>query len=113
MQRGLLEQPYGVRIAAQAPRAMSGNFGALVAGFLLLATAELGLWAGARLWLPVLIAMLLVAAMAWISHVARRLLVDRTHAVRRGAGFCACCGYDLRATRDRCPECGTTRVPTP
>jgi len=47
--------------------------------------------------LPVVAALLVVMAFLW--HRRKRFVPE--------AGFCRSCGYDLRATPDRCPECGT------
>jgi hypothetical protein len=42
-------------------------------------------------------------ATAWIVSVARRM--------RRHRGdHCRACGYDMRATPDRCPECGSVQA---
>jgi hypothetical protein len=49
------------------------------------------------LWAPVLTASVLPAI--W-------LLLRMAGRMRAAAGLCPACGYDLRATPDRCPECG-------
>jgi hypothetical protein len=49
-------------------------------------------------WFP------LVAAMGLLCVLLRQHLHSR---MRIRDGLCLACGYDLRATPDRCPECGT------
>ncbi|HEY2584221.1 MAG TPA: zinc ribbon domain-containing protein [Tepidisphaeraceae bacterium] len=52
-------------------------------------------------WLILLAALVLPIALSWKWHKRQ---------VRRAAGQCGECGYDLRASTGRCPECGT-RIP--
>jgi len=47
----------------------------------------------------------LVVPMLWLALMCFRA---RQRANRIAGHICVSCGYDLRATPDRCPECGTT-----
>ncbi len=54
-------------------------------------------------WLPTLASAVLPTA--WLIDARRR-----KHRLKHG--LCLTCGYDLRASKDRCPECGTPMAAT-
>ena len=55
----------------------------------------------------IVVAALAVAPVLWCLYFLR----GRRLARREPMGSCPACGYDLRATPERCPECGERRHP--
>lgn len=51
---------------------------------------------------PVAYIMYAIFVGTWVRHWVVESRVSR----RRLAGQCTVCGYDLRASKERCPECG-------
>lgn len=54
----------------------------------------------------------LLGAILPSARLAARLYRRHTLDRRAAAGQCVHCGYDLRASRDRCPECGSIVPPS-
>jgi hypothetical protein len=84
----------------------SGNY-TRHAGFAWGVTREAGLVitrdATAPLW-PLILATIILPMIT-----LRRVISDYRRRRRHGAALCPQCGYDLRASLERCPECGLCR----
>jgi len=65
-----------------------------------------GSWLAVPFWF--LAAPFAVAPIVWLG---RRTVRWRRELRRGRAGLCPKCGYDMRGTLDRCPECGPAPVP--
>lgn len=81
------------------------SFGGFAAGR---GTPSMGIW-GTSLWPRVAVIIPLYALCLGFSilPLAKLRCLLRSRA-RRGPTTCPVCGYDLRASPGRCPECGTS-----
>ena len=68
----------------------------------------------AIMWVSVLgwVTILLLITVGMIGGLVdlHRHYRDVRHRARTKRGLCICCGYDLRSTPRRCPECGLAVV---
>jgi hypothetical protein len=91
---------------------LGGHVSVLTEGWFLRLYVRPGAYQGPpvfRLQGPFPIFMVLAAILPWLPAGAARLRRWRSRREVARIGRCRRCGYDLRASPNRCPECGAAR----
>jgi hypothetical protein len=83
------------------------GFKFLIRAALLVSVITVSLWTSERIGTPNAIVFFPLEMLAILTLVGFATRDRRLGARRRHHGLCPTCGYDLRATPARCPECGT------
>jgi hypothetical protein len=98
-----------VAMKSKSPTPMGAWFIFFLASFAWVETASVALSDFPSLWgrwlakfVITLSGLALIAAALFVLDMKKRKVT-----YRRSYGLCLNCGYDLRATQDQCPECGT------
>jgi hypothetical protein len=86
------------------------RFGSVPGGMMsrVTANADFGIHIDSRGWF--FASPLWVIAGLSLTPTVLTFAVRRHRSRQKAAGCCGTCGYDLRATPDRCPECGTEQA---
>jgi hypothetical protein len=71
--------------------------------FLCVGIFALGGYRTAQAWFAVAVFIAIIGYFVWQG---RREIRDNREEARKQMGLCPKCGYDLRASPERCPECG-------
>ena len=62
------------------------------------------------LYVDIILGVAAMLAVIWFIGRFRRDVSDNERRKRQTMGYCDQCGYDLRSSPDRCPECGAVRT---